>query len=69
MVMLVVRVWCFQELVLALLGLTVLLCTDLCRQGKCRDLSLLLQFDMLPSALLVLNFRASGFQPNRLNWG
>ena len=67
MVMLVVRVWCFRELVLALLGLTVLLRTDLRQRGKCQDLSLLLQFEMLPSALLVLNFRASGFQPNRLD--
>ena len=67
MVMLVVRVWCFQELVLVLLGLAVLLHTDLCRQGRCRDLSLLLQLKMLPSALLVLNLCASGFGPNRLD--
>ena len=61
MVMLVMRVWCFRELVLALLELAVLLRTDLHWQGKCRDLSLLLQSGMLPSALLVLNFRASRF--------
>ena len=67
MVMLVVRVWCFRELVLVLLGLAVLLHTDLHRRGRCRDLSLLLQLEMLPSALLVLNLCASGFQPNRLN--
>ena len=67
MVMLVVRVWCFWELVLVLLGLAVLLHTDLRWQGRCRDLSLLLQLEMLPSALLVLNLRASGFGPNRLD--
>ena len=40
---------------------------DLRRRGRYRDLSLLLQFEMLPSVLLVPNFRASGFLPNRLD--
>ena len=69
MVSLVVRGWCFLVLVLALLGLAALLCTDLHRQDKYRDLSLFPQFEMLPSALLVLNFHASRFRPNRLNYG
>ena len=73
MVMLVMRVWCFQGLVLALLGLPVLPCTNLRRRGKCQDLSLLLQFEMLPSALLVLNFMPADFDPtgsirDELNW-
>ena len=61
MVSLVVRGWCFLVLGLALLGLAALLRTDLHRQDKYRDLSLFLQFEMLPSALLVLNFHASRF--------
>ena len=65
MVMQVVRVWCL--LVLVLLELIVLLHTNLRRWEKCRDLSLLLRFKMLPSALLVLDFRASGFRPSTLD--
>ena len=37
------------------------------RRGKCQDLSLLLRFRMLPSVLLFLDFRASGFPPNTLD--
>ena len=37
------------------------------RWGRCRDLSLLPRFEMLPSVLLVLNFRANGFPPNKLD--
>ena len=35
--------------------------------GRYRDLSLILRFEMLPSVLLILNFRASGFPPNKLD--
>ena len=66
MVMLVVRVWCFLGQVLALLGVTVSLRTNLHWWGKCRDLNLGLQFKMLPSVHLVLSFHASKFQPNKL---
>ena len=65
--LLVVKGWCFLALVLLLLGLAVLPRTGLRQQGKYRDLSLPLQFRMLPNVLLVLGFHASGFQPNKLD--
>ena len=65
MVMRVGMVSYFLELVLVLGERVVWQRIDLRHQGKCRDLSLLLRFEMLPSVLLVLDFRASGFLPNR----
>ena len=66
MVMLVGTGWYF----LVVLGLWVLAVwrrIDLRRWGKCRDLSLLPRFEMLPSVLLVLDFRASGSLPSKLD--
>ena len=58
----------FLGLVLALWERVVGPRIDLRPRGKCRDLDLLLQFEMLPSVLPVLNLRASGFPPNKLDW-
>ena len=63
MAMRVGMVLCFLGLVLVLWELVVWRRIDLRRQGRYRDLGLLLQFGRLPSVLLVLNFRASGFLP------
>ena len=57
----------FLGLVLALWEQVVWQRTDLRRQGRYQDLSLLLRFEMLPNVLLFLDFRASGFLPNRLD--
>ena len=65
MVMRVGMVWYFLVLVLGLWERVVWRRIDLRRWGKYRDLGLLLRFEMLPSALLVLNFRASEFPPNK----
>ena len=59
--------WCFLGVVLILWVLVVWLRIGLRRWGRCRDLGLLLRFKKLPSVLLVLNFHASGFLPNRLD--
>ena len=67
MVMRVVRVSYFLVLVLVLWEQVAWRRTDLHRRGRCRDLNLLLQFKTLPSVLLFLDFRASGFLPNRLD--
>ena len=65
MVMLVGMEWCFQGVVRIPEALVVWLRIDPRRWDKCRVLNLLLQFERLPSGLLVLNFRASGFLPNK----
>ena len=65
MVMQVGMVSYFLGLVLVLWEQVVWRRIDPRRLGGCRDLSLLLQFEMLPSVLLVLSFRASGFPPNK----
>ena len=57
----------FLGLVLALWERVVWRRIDLRRRGRYRDLSLLLRFKMLPSVLLLLDFRASGFLPNKRN--
>ena len=57
----------FRELVLVLWERVVWQRIDPRRRGKCQDLSLLLRFGMLPSVLLFLDFRASGFLPNMLD--
>ena len=67
MVMLVGTEWYFLGVGLVLWVLVVERRIDPHRRGKYRDLSLLLRFEMLPSVLLVLNFRASGFLPNKLD--
>ena len=66
MVMLVGMEWCFQGVVPVPGVLVAWLRIDLRRRGKCRVLNLLLRFERLPSGLLVLSFRASGFLPNTL---
>ena len=67
MVMLVGMGSYFLGLVLDLWVPIVLRRIDLRLEGKCRDLSLILQFEMLPNVLLVLSVRASGFPPNKLD--
>ena len=67
--MLVLREWCFLVLVLILWVPAVMRYIDLRRWGKYQASSLGLRFGMLPSDLPVLDFRASGFQPNRLKQG
>ena len=67
MVMLVGTEWYFLEVVRVLWVLAVWRRTDLRRWGRCRDLSLLLRSGKLPSVLLVLNFRASGSLPSKLD--
>ena len=67
MVMLVGMEWCFQGVVRVPEVLVVWLRIGLRRRGKCRVLNLLLRFERLPNGLLVLNFRASGFLPNKLD--
>ena len=66
MVMRVGMVSYFLALVLVLWERVVWQRIDPRRWGKRRDLSLLLRFEMLPSVLLFLSFRASGFPPNTL---
>ena len=58
----------FLELVLVLWERVAWQRIDPRRWGRYRDLSLLLRVKMLPSVLLLLSFRASGFPPNRLDW-
>ena len=67
MVMLVGMEWCFQGVVPVLEALVAWQRIGLRRLGRYRDLSLLLQCEMLPSVLLVLDFRASGFLPSKLD--
>ena len=67
MVMLVGMEWCFQGVVRIPEALVVLLRIGLRRWGRCRDLGLLLRFEMLPSVLLVLDFRTSGSLPSKLD--
>ena len=67
MAMRVGMVLCFLGLVQVLWELVVWRRIDLRRRGRCRDLGLLLQFGRLPSVLLDLDFRASGFLPNKLD--
>ena len=58
----------FLGLVLVLCVLVVCPRIGLRQLGKCQVLGLILRFGMLPSGLLFLNSRASGFLPNRLDW-
>ena len=58
---------CFLELVLVPWERVVWRRIDPRLRGKCRDLGLLLRFEMLPSILLFLDFRASGFLPSKLD--
>ena len=58
--------WYFLGVVLVLWVLVVERRIGLRRLGRCRDLSLLLRFEKLPSVLLVLNFCASGSLPSKL---
>ena len=67
MVKLVGTEWCFLVVVLVLWEQVVWRRIDPRRRGRCRDLSLLLRFEMPPNVLLVLSFRASGFPPNKLD--
>ena len=67
MVMRVGMVLYFLGLVLSLWERVAWRRNDLRRWGRCRDLGLLLRFERLPNVLLVLDFRASGFLPNRLD--
>ena len=67
MVKLVGMEWCFLGVVLILWVQAIWLHIGPRRWDRCQDLSLLLRFGKLPSVLLVLNFRASGFPPNRLD--
>ena len=62
------RVSYFLEPDSALLAQVALQYIDLRRQGRCRDLSLILRFGMLPSVLPVRDFRASEFLPSKLDW-
>ena len=59
--------WYFLGVVLVLWVLVVERRIGPRRWGRYRDLSLLLRFERLPNVLLVLDSRASGFLPNRLD--
>ena len=59
--------WYFLGVVLILWVLVVKQRIGPHRWGKCRDLSLLLRFERLPSVLPGLNFHASGFLPSKLD--
>ena len=66
----VLRVWMvsyFLGVVLVLWGRVVWRRIGPRHRGGYRDLSLILRFEMLPSVLLFLDFRASEFPPNKLS--